>query len=218
MPRTVKRLRRRWWFRLSALVLLWLLGVAGWIVWVGARDQAQRADAIVVLGAAAYDAAPSPVFRERIEHGLALYRRGDAPRLIFTGGYGGRGARFAESEVARRYALRHGIPDGAIWIETRSQTTCQNLLETRALLREHGWERVIVVSDPLHMARALRISRGLGINALGSSTPSTRFRSPAPWLNFLAREVWFFHRDLFAAGCPEGAPVPSTSASVIDPS
>jgi len=197
----MKLLRQRWRFRLSGLILLWLLGVAGWIVWVGARDQAQQADAIVVLGAAAYDATPSPVFRERIEHGLALYRRGDAPRLIFTGGYGGRGARFAESEVARRYALRHGIPEEVIWIETRSQTTCQNLLETRLLLYEHGGDKVIVVSDPLHMARALRLSRRLGIHAVGSPTPSTRFRSPKPWLQFLAREVWFFHRDLFTTGC-----------------
>jgi len=196
-----KRRRRRWWSRLPGLALVWLLCVAGWIVWAGARDQAQPADAIVVLGAAAWDAAPSPVFRERIEHGLALYRRGEAPRLIFTGGYGGRGARFAESEVARRYAIQHGIPAAAIWIETRSQTTCQNLLETRRLLHEHGWDKVIVVSDPLHMARALRLSRRLGINAVTSPTPSSRFRSLKPWLNFLVREVWFFHRDAVDAGC-----------------
>jgi len=192
---------RCWWKRLFGLSLVWLLGVAGWIVWVGARDQAQRADAIVVLGAAAYDAVPSPVFRERIEHGLALYRRGDAPRLMFTGGYGGKGARFAESEVARRYAIRHGIPAEAIWIETRSQSTCQNLQEARQLLQDNGLDKVIVVSDPLHMARALRLSRKLGINAVASPTPSSRFRSLKPWLNFLAKEVWFFHRDLVTSGC-----------------
>jgi len=193
--------RRRWWTRLFGLGLIWLLGVAGWIVWVGARDQAQRADAIVVLGAAAYDAVPSPVFRERIEHGLALYRQGHAPRLIFTGGYGGKGARFAESEVARRYAIQHGIPEDAIWIETRSQSTCQNLAEARQLLQENDLGKVIVVSDPLHMARALRLSHRLGIHAVASSTPSTRFRSLNTQLNFLAKEVWFFHRDLFIRGC-----------------
>jgi len=195
------RKRRRRWLRLLQLGLVWLLGVAGWIVWVGARDQAQSADAIVVLGAAAYDAVPSPVFRERIEHGLALYRQAHAPRLIFTGGYGGQGARFAESQVARRYAIQHGIPEEAIWIETRSQSTCQNLLEARLIVQESGWDKVIVVSDPLHMARALRLSRRLGINALASPTPSSRFRSLGPWLNFLAREVWFFHRDMVSRGC-----------------
>jgi len=183
------------------LGLGWLLVVAGWIVWVGMRDQAQPADAIVVLGAAAYDAVPSPVFRERIEHGLALYRQGVAPRIIFTGGYGGRGARFAESQVARRYAIAHGIPEDAIWIESRSQNTCQNLLGTRQLLHENAWNTVVVVSDPLHMMRALRLSHRLGIDAVASPTPSSRFRSLNTRLQFLLKEVWFFHRDFFSQGC-----------------
>ena len=183
--------------RVALLCALWLGGVGAWIVHVGGRDEAvdARADAIVVLGAAAYDARPSPVFTERIRHGLDLYRGGHAPRLIFTGGYGF-GARFSESQVARRYALREGVPEDAILIETLSRTTHENLVQARALMLEHDLRRVIVVSDPLHMARALRLSRGLGIDALGSPTPSTRFRTPRTQWKFLAREVYFFHRDL----------------------
>ncbi|MGI8560311.1 MAG: YdcF family protein [Luteimonas sp.] len=177
------------------LVALWLSGVAAWIVWVGDRDQAAQADAIVVLGAAAYDAAPSPVFLERIRHGLDLYRRGYADTLIFTGGYGF-GARFSESQVARRYALRQDVPADAILIETLSRTTYENLAQARLLMQERRIRRVIVVSDPLHMARALRLCRLLGIDAMGSSTPSTRFRSFRTRWRFLAREVYFFHRDL----------------------
>ena len=187
-----------WVLRLALVGILWLAGVSAWIVWVGERDQAAPADAIVVLGAAAYDARPSPVFTERIRHALDLYRRGYAPTLVFTGGYG-YGARFSESQVARRYALREGVPEEAILIETLSRTTYENLSNARDLLQEHGLRRVIVVSDPLHMARALRLSRGLGIDALGSSTPSTRFRSFRTRWRFLAREVYFFHRDLVLA-------------------
>ena len=186
-----------WAWRLSLLLLLWLLAVGGWVFWVGHNDQAEPADAIIVLGAAAYDARPSPVFEERIRHGLALYQRGLAPRLIFTGGFGGSGARFAESEVARRYALRHAIPDEAIPIETHSRSTRQNLLYARELMRANGINKVILVSDPLHMARALRISRDLGIEAVASATPSTRFRSLRSSWRFLAQEIYFFHRDLF---------------------
>lgn len=183
-------------WRLLLAALIWLLAVAGWVVWVGHDDQARPSDAIIVLGAAAYDARPSPVFEERIRHGLALYRQGLAPRLIFTGGFGGASARFAESEVARRYALRHDIPDEAILIETQSRSTRQNLIYARDLMREHGIRRVILVSDPLHMARALRLSRELGIDAVASATPSTRFRSVRTSWRFLAQEVYFFHRDL----------------------
>jgi uncharacterized SAM-binding protein YcdF (DUF218 family) len=184
-----------WTWRILLLVLLWLAGVATWIVWVGQRDQAAPADAIIVLGAAAYDARPSPVFEERIRHGLDLYRRGYAPVLIFTGGYGN-GARFAESQVARRYALRHEVPETAILIESVSRTTRQNLQQARKLMQERDLKRVIVVSDPLHMSRALRLSRELGIDAVGSPTPSTRFRTVQTQWRFLLQEVYFFHRDL----------------------
>lgn len=200
----MSRGRRRgiagWLWRLGVLLGLWLLAVSGWIIWVGDHDEAAPADAIIVLGAAAYDAKPSPVFEERIRHGLDLYRRGYAPVLIFTGGYGGAGARFSESQVARRYALRQQVPKDAILIETVSRTTRQNLIEAQLLMREHHLQRVIIVSDPLHMARALRLSRELGIDALASSTPSTRFRSFHTRWRFLAQEVYFFHRDLWAKG------------------
>ncbi len=186
-----------WLWRLCILLAAWLLGVTAWIVWVGERDQAAQADAIIVLGAAAYDAKPSPVFEERIRHGLDLYQHGYAPLLIFTGGYGGSGARFSESQVARRYALKQGVPDNAILIETASRTTRQNLIEARRLMEQRKLRRVIIVSDPLHMARALRLCRELGIDALASSTPSTRFRSFHTSWRFLAQEIYFFHRDLF---------------------
>lgn len=200
--RGVRAARKRlgpwgWLWRLLVLALLWLLGVAVWIVWVGERDQAAQADVVIVLGAAAYDARPSPVFEERIRHGLDLYRAGYAPKLIFTGGFGGSGARFSESQVARRYALRHDVPQQDILIETVSRTTRQNLEQARALMQTHGMHRAIIVSDPLHMARALRLCRELGIDALASSTPSTRFRSFHTSWRFLLQEVYFFHRDLF---------------------
>src|SRR5690606_20761015 len=109
--------------------------------------------------------------------------------LLFTGGYGGGGARFAESQVARRYAIRQGIPEEAILIESSSQTTYQNLFEARTLMLEHGLRDAIVVSDPLHMARALRLCRQLGIRAYGSPTPRTRFRSFRTRWEFLARAL-----------------------------
>ena len=201
MSASARRGRRRGWSgwlgRLLLLALAWLLGVAGWIVWVGQRDQAAQADAIIVLGAAAYHKNPSPVFKARINHGLDLYRRGYAPVLLFTGGYGN-GAPFAESQVARKYALQQGIPDSAIMIEAVSRNTRENLLQARKLMQERGLHRVIVVSDPLHMSRALRLSRELGIDAVGSPTPSTRFRTVHTQWRFLLQEVYFFHRDLVA--------------------
>jgi uncharacterized SAM-binding protein YcdF (DUF218 family) len=178
------------------LLALWLVGVASYIVWVGERDQAAPADVIIVLGAAAYDRNPSPVFKERIRHGIDLYQRGFAKQLIFTGGFGN-GARYSESQVARSYALKRGVPAEAILIETQSRTTRQNLQEAVTLMQARQYRRALIVSDPLHMARALRLARELGIDALGSSTPTSRFRSFETRKRFLLQEVYFFHRDLF---------------------
>lgn len=187
-----------WTWRLLLLLALWLLGVAAYIVLVGERDQAAPADTIIVLGAAAYDARPSPVFEERIRHGIDLYQRGLARRVIFTGGYGGGGARFSESQVARRYALRQGVPAKAILIESASRNTQENLRQAVLLMQANDLHSAIIVSDPLHMSRALRLSRELGIDALGSPTPTTRFRSFGTRWRFLLSEVYFFHRDLLA--------------------
>lgn len=185
----------RWLWRLLVLIVVWLVGVACYIVWVGNRDQAAPADVIIVLGAAAYDAKPSPVFEERIRHGIDLYKRGLARTVIFTGGYGGLGARFSEAQVGRRYALRQGVPAQAILIESVSRNTHENLRQAAALMQTHDLHKAIVVSDPLHMARALRISDELGIAAVGSPTPTTRFRTFATRWRFLLAEVYFFHRD-----------------------
>ena len=182
-------------FKLGVLGVLWLCGVAAYIAWTGARDEAGPAEAIIELGAAAYDARPSPVFEQRIVHGIHLHEQGLAGWLIFTGGFGGEGARFAESEVARRYAIEHGVPEDRILIETVSRTTRENLEQAAMLMRERDMRRAIVVSDPLHMARALRLARGEGIEPLGSATPTTRFRSLESRWQFLLREVYFFHRD-----------------------
>ncbi len=185
----------RWSLRLLVLAAVWLAGVAAYIVWVGGQDEAAPADVVIVLGAAAYDAKPSPVFEQRIRHGIDLYQRGLAPKIIFTGGYGGSKARFSESQVARRYSVRQGVPEADILIESVSRNTHENLRQARGLMQTHGMRRAIIVSDPLHMARALRISRELGIQAVGSPTPTSRFRSFSASWRFLLGEVYFFHRD-----------------------
>lgn len=184
----------RWILRLAVVGVLWLAGVALYILWMGEQDNTTPRDVAIVLGAAAYHLNPSPVFEERIRHGVDLYRTRRVRRLIFTGGYGA-GAPYAESQVARRFASARGVADADILIETASSTTRENLHEAARLMRENGLGTAIIVSDPLHMARGLRLAREAGIDAVGSPTPTSRFRSWRARGEFLAREVYFFHRD-----------------------
>jgi len=68
-----------------------------------------HADGAIVLGAAVWGKEPSPVFKERINHAIDLYQEGRVGKIILTGGFG-EGSRLADSVVARRYAIRMGIP------------------------------------------------------------------------------------------------------------
>lgn len=197
-PRKPRRLRRAL-LLLALAFVVWLPAPAVLIWWHGTNDQARAADCIIVLGAAAYHTRPSPVFEERIRHAIALHERGLARYLLFTGGYG-TGAEHAEASVARDFAIRHGIPDTAILTETRSRTTQENLIEARRVMNQHGLRSAVIVSDPFHLKRAAMIAHDLGLVAVTSPTPTSRFQSWRARLEFLARETWFYHRYLYTGG------------------
>jgi uncharacterized SAM-binding protein YcdF (DUF218 family) len=54
----------------------------------------------------------------------------------------------------------------------------------------------LVVSDPLHMRRAITLARDLGIDAHPSPTPTTRYVGLQSRSRFLSREVYFYARYL----------------------
>ena len=149
------------------------------------------ADAAVVLGAAVWGAEVSPVFRERINHGIDLYREGRVRKLIFTGGQGNPGEP-TESSAARRYALRRGVPAEDILIEEKSHTTYENILYAKELAEAQGVRRVLVVSDPLHMKRAVTMARDMGLEADPSPTPTSRYRGLRSQAGQLAYETFFY--------------------------
>ena len=70
LGRAVRLIRRV----LLVTLLLWVVSLIA-VVLVGNRDSAQKADAIVVLGAAQYAGRPSPVLEARLDHAIRLYRR-----------------------------------------------------------------------------------------------------------------------------------------------
>lgn len=182
--------KRILWGAVGALVL-WTGYLAWQIAGYAGRHDPAPADVAIVLGAAVRGAEPSPVFAARIDHAIMLYRRGRVRRIVFTGGLG-TGEREAESHVARRYAIAAGIPERDIAVETRSTITYENLREARALLPSRPAPRVLIVSDPLHLRRAVTMARDLGLDAHPAPTPTSRYRSWRTRARFLSREVFFY--------------------------
>ena len=172
-------------------VALFACYLAGSIYAYSDEREDVRADAAVVLGAAVWTREPSPVFRERINHAVALYRQGRVRKIIFTGARGSSDEP-AESAAARAYAAALGVPASDMLVESRSHTTYQNLVHAKRVAEANGLRRVLVVSDPLHMKRAMSMARDLGLEAHPSPTKTTRYRTAGARLSQLLRETYYY--------------------------
>lgn len=167
---------RRFVRGLLALVALVLVAGAiaffyiGWRVnLTGARDRAERADAIVVLGARVEpDGQPGPDLAERTLHAVHLFQRGLAPYLICTGGY--EDDRLSAAAVACTLAVSQGVPADKILIADGSMTTREDAATATALMLGNGWQTLVLVSHPLHLERARLLFEGQGITVYPSPT------------------------------------------------
>ena len=68
------------------------------------------------------------------------------------------------------------------------------LRNIRPLLRNNDIETVIIVSDPIHLARAQAMADDLGINARTSGTPTTLYTDSEKRRQFMLQETY----ELFA--------------------
>jgi uncharacterized SAM-binding protein YcdF (DUF218 family) len=178
---------------LYGLVLL-IIGYAtvAWkIVQFGNQTSDDSADAAVVLDAAAWGNKPSPVYRERINAAIALYQQGRVHWIIFTGGTP-RLEYPSEAEVGRQFSAMHGIPISAMLVDVESRNTWQNLERAKDLTDIAGIRSVLLVSDPLHMRRAMAMASDLGLHAKPAPTLSSSFRSWTTCGKFLWRETWLY--------------------------
>jgi uncharacterized SAM-binding protein YcdF (DUF218 family) len=159
----------------AVVVIAWVISMMA-VERVGQRDQAQRADAIVVLGAAQYVGRPSPVLRARVDHAVALWKRGLAPTLILTGGTGV-GDTTSEAAVARKYAMSRGVPDRAIVVEIKGRTTSESMRAVARIMEDREQNSAILVSDPFHMLRLSILARRFGLEPYTSPTRTSPITS-----------------------------------------
>lgn len=178
-------------FMIVFIILIWIVVLACQIYSFSSITSDKSVDAAIVLGAAVWNGQPSPVFEERIKHGIHLYQSGVVEFLIFTGGVGENDT-IAESEVARDYAIKQGIPSEKILLEKKSQITYENLYEACRIMHVENMQTALVVSDPLHMKRSLRIAKDIGLDAHPSPTPTTRYQTWRSKSSSLVYEVFFY--------------------------
>jgi uncharacterized SAM-binding protein YcdF (DUF218 family) len=179
----------------SIVVLVTL--VCALVVVQGQRDEARPSGAAIVLGAAQWNGDPSPVLRARLDHALDLYRRGVVSRIILTGGVG-KGDQLSEAAAGKLYLTEQRLPAEALLLDEQSTTTWQNLRNAADLARMNGINSVLLVSDPFHMLRSLKMARDLGLTAYGSPTRTSPISGS--WLEevrYVVRESWAYLMYLF---------------------
>lgn len=160
------------WGTLIGITLLIVVSIYGTYVYrqirdCAVRDDAHKADAIVVLGAAQYNGRPSPVLKARLDHAYDLFRKPYASAIITTGGFGP-DPNFSEAHVATQYLVQRGIDQAKIITEQGGESTHDSIHAVVEHVRAKGWKSVLVVSDGFHLYRLKKMFEDNGITAYTS--------------------------------------------------
>jgi uncharacterized SAM-binding protein YcdF (DUF218 family) len=182
-------------FILVTALVLGVVGTSAVSVWRAAHvdeaSQIDRADVILVLGAAQYGGRPSPVFRGRLDHGGLLYRNRFADQIVVLGAKRP-GDSLSEAEAGANYLVESGVPAYDVSVSPRGETTYESLKAAAAFMGSRGLESAFLVSDPWHNLRVRRMARDLGIEGYVSATWHSAARSQSTRLSGYARETFAY--------------------------
>lgn len=151
----------------------------------------ESCDVAIVLGAATSGSEVSEVYKQRLNHAMELYQNDYVKYIIVTGGKG-KGNHFSDAAIAREYLVSMGLPDEVILEEGTSTITQENLENAKIIMEENGYETAAIVSDPLHMKRAMLLAKDSGIVAISSPTKSSAYKTLKTKIPFVAREAFFY--------------------------
>ncbi|HET6958273.1 MAG TPA: ElyC/SanA/YdcF family protein [Vicinamibacterales bacterium] len=178
--RAYHRTRGRAGRAIAALVVLYLLVFQTNFVWWCAaplklNEQPRSADAIVVFaGGVGESGRAGGGAQERLKQAIDLYRGGYAPYLVLSSGFV---YSFHEAQSMRTLAIDQGVPSSAIAMDERATNTYENVRYVDEILRDHRWRRILLVSSPYHMRRAVLVWRKQApdIDVIPAPVPQSQF-------------------------------------------
>jgi len=182
---------------LAAVFVAILLGFAltSVAVWRAAHtddaSRVDRADVILVLGAAQYDGVPSPVFEGRLRHAALLFREGRADTIVVLGG-AAPGDRSTEADAGRDWLISDGLPSEAVVASPVGTTTLESLEAAAEWMADRDLRSAFLVSDPWHNLRVKRMASDLGIEAYASATWQSAARTEGTRFGGYVRETFAY--------------------------
>ncbi len=148
----------------------------------------QEADAVFVLGGFVddgkgevhgFDATGS---LDRLLAGMELVRAGKADVLLIGGGSAGLWSGSpSEYSVIRHWLDRWDISITVEHIGLKGADTYKELKALKALMKERGWQSVILVTSASHMRRVEAVCQSLGINEVILAACDFQSLPPHPW-------------------------------------
>ena len=179
-------------FCILLFIIIWVTIYDMFIIYqYGKTDEKQKSDVAIILGAETDKNGVSPVYAERINHGIWLYENHYVDYIIVTGGKS-KETELSDAYIAKRYAVFKGIPENVIYTEEQSEITQENIEYSKKIMESNNWDTCIIVSDPMHMKRAMLMAKDYKLQALSSPTQTTRYCSWKTKLPFLLREEFFY--------------------------
>lgn len=177
---------RKWGKR--AVFCLFCLGIAGICIVFGISEYMKNhtaehilsaeeaaaldADCILVLGCGVReDGTPSLMLRDRLEMGVALYEAGASERLLMSGDHGRR--EYDEVNTMKAYAVERSVPSEAVFMDHAGFSTYDSMYRARDVFCA---QKIIVVSQPYHLPRALYIAERLGLEAYSVGAAEISYR------------------------------------------
>jgi len=121
-------------------------------------------DVGLVLGAAPIgpEGGPNRYFEYRLDAAAALWRAGKVKYLLVSGDNSR--SDYDEPSAMRAGLIARGVPASAIYRDFAGVRTRDSMLRAKSVF---GQQRLIVVSQGFHAARAIFLARGEGIEAWG---------------------------------------------------
>jgi SanA protein len=152
----------------AAAAVAGLIGLRQWVERRTAAQVYERVDAVeprpvaLVLGAGLWpDGSLTPILADRVATAAELHDSGKVQKLLCSGD--NRFVDYNEPQAMKDYAVRLGVPEADIVLDYAGRRTYDSCFRARAIF---GVERVVVVTQRFHTARALYTCEALGLDAV----------------------------------------------------
>jgi uncharacterized SAM-binding protein YcdF (DUF218 family) len=119
---------------------------------------------------------------DRVWQAARLYDAGKAPLVLLSGGSDPEYSVMSEAQAMQVFLRDLGVPDSAMLLEQESRNTHQNAENSARLLRQRGFNRILLVTSALHMERALSEFESRGLEVIPAVTDHEAGEPPPiPW-------------------------------------